>query len=58
MLNSIKIARLPLGRLGDKFLTKVLTNFGFKGTNLLQLTHIQTGIKNPVPSRHFLRQSL
>ena len=36
-LTSGKTARLPLRRLGDKLLTKIFTNIGFKGTNLLQL---------------------
>ena len=36
-LNSIKIAILLLRILGYKLLTKVFTDIGFKGTNLLKL---------------------
>ena len=36
-LNSIKIAILLLRILGYKLMTKVFTDLGFKGTNLIKL---------------------
>ena len=54
-LISRKTARLPLIKIGKTLLTKLLTNLGFKVTNLIQINRCRILKNIHIPSRHFQR---